>query len=169
MLPESDKAQSSEEVRLSPQQKHSRSTNFKFKCRKDSCMSLHYAIARRLAELVLHPAFTMTKNSSYPNAFGRLGQRLVGKIEGTPIFFSESDTSAPSSPSHIARVLAHPDWLDESKSIVYPARRRAGIGIRIEAWCDGRWYGVFVPIKRIERLNPRVAEILALAAAEDAI
>lgn len=126
-------------------------------------MSLHYAIARRLAELVLHPAFTMASNSSYPNAFGRPGQRLVGNLEGTLIFFSESDILAPSTPAHIARVLAHPDWLDENKSIVYFGHRRGGIGIRIEAWSGGRWYQIFIPIACVQSLNPLVVEILELA------
>ena len=126
-------------------------------------MSLHHLVARRLAALLSHPDFVVMNQWPYTNGFGRVGQRLLGEIWGVQIFLSESATSTPSTPDHIAQVLASPDWVDHSKSIVYWARRRSGIGIRIEAWSDGRWYHVFIPLTRIEFLDPSVAEILELA------
>src|ERR1700720_3333302 len=117
-------------------------------------MSCHQIVAQRLAVLLVATGFETKSQSPYSNASGRRGQRLVGEMNGTPILFSESNTSTPLTPEHFARVLAEPDWLDERKTIVYWSRRRSGIGIRIEAWSRGRWYQVFIPVSGAESLDP---------------
>ena len=123
-------------------------------------MSLHDAVSQRLAQALESRSFAITRSSLYRNKKGRVGLRLFGRIAGTRVLVSQSHTAAPLSIDLLKSVLAVPDRLDQSKTILYTADRRLGPGIRIEAWHRGRWYQVFIPILRGHSLPEFVVEIL---------
>ena len=119
-------------------------------------------VSRQLAHALSDPSFAITGSLSYRNTNGRPGLRLVGRVGGTQVYISQSHTAAPLSSALLIRILSAPDYLDQTKSIIYTADRRLGPGIRIEAWYCGRWYQVFVPIFRGSSIPGFVAEILQL-------
>jgi hypothetical protein len=126
-------------------------------------MSLHSAVALMFAEVLRRPKFTVIGYYSYRNLHYRQGQRLLCRIDGMQVFVSQSDSVDSPDVQEIAEVLVAPDWLDQSKSIIYFARKRNGIGIRVEAWRDGKWYQVFIPITAEARKNQTVLSILESA------
>jgi hypothetical protein len=126
-------------------------------------MSLHSAVALVLAELLLHPKFRVTSYSTYLNLSCRRGLRFVCIVQDVLVFISQSVAVDSPDIREVAEVLVAPDWLDQSKSIIYFARKRNGIGLRLEAWRDGTWYQVFIPITAEARKNQTILGILETA------
>jgi hypothetical protein len=125
-------------------------------------MSLHALVGHELALVLRDPLFAITEASGYRNGNGRPGLRITGVIGSTLLYIAQSHTTGLPSLDMFKRVLSNPIYLDHNKSIIYYAGHRLGYGIRIEAWCQGRWYHIFVPLLRGIHQHGSIARILQL-------
>lgn len=116
-------------------------------------VSTHDLLRLWFARILSNPAFEVVRREKYRNSWGRYGVRWIGTLNSRLVYVSESDTTAPSTPSCLARILGGAEArLDRSKEPFYFAPLRGGTGMRIEfRYADryGRWSEVWSPDQTI--------------------
>ena len=127
---------------------------------QDCCR--HRAVAQRLAHFLKSSTVRPLPDRRYFNAFRCEGQRGTVLVNDVPIHLAQSSTPNLTTGPELVDILEFPDWIDTSKSLVYLAKRRHGLGLRLEIWRCARWYHLFIPITKSNCNDPIIVELLRL-------
>jgi hypothetical protein len=110
-------------------------------------MHTHRSAALEFARMLSDRNFKIIRKKPYVSrGFGWPGVRWEAELNGHRIYGSENRTTVPTPPFELAKILMrYGCHIDQSKSVLYPARRRPGTGMRIEFYCGERWCEVWSP------------------------